>query len=178
MYLMNNVRIGPDGSIIKDDVVVESDGRTIIREDGTIESNNVSGNISAPARTPFMVVPPVSPLERSGNSNSSVSNSGNTTVNTPPQSHQTGGTNIQAIKEKEYDIQMQEARIRGAMPTKWIVITAVLCVIALLGLYFLFIPAIVTGIVIFVGFSKKSELEAEKDRMYAELDNLKNCRRQ
>ena len=29
---MSNVRIGPDGSIIKDDVVIETDGRTVIRE--------------------------------------------------------------------------------------------------------------------------------------------------
>ena len=34
---MSNVRIGSDGSIIRDGVIVENDGRTIIREDGTIE---------------------------------------------------------------------------------------------------------------------------------------------
>jgi len=166
---MSNVRIGPDGSIIKDDVVVESDGRTIIREDGTIESTSVGGNINIPVRTPVIATPPVSPLENNTNSNVSRATVQTTTVTT---SNESG--NLRKIKEKEYDIQMQDAKIRGAIPKNMIIATIVLCVLGIMGLYVLFIPAIVTGILIIVGFSKKSELEAERENMYRELDELKN----
>ncbi len=166
---MSNVRIGPDGSIIKDNVVVESDGRTIIREDGTIESTSVGGSMSVPVRTPVIATPPVSPLENNTNrnvSNTVVHNSVVATSNEPG--------NLRKIKEKEYDIQMQDAKIRAAVPKNMIIATIVLCVLGIMGLYFLFIPAIVTGIMIVVGFSKKSELEAERETMYRELDALKS----
>lgn len=164
---MSNVRIGPDGSIIKDDIVVESDGRTVIREDGTIESTSVGGSVNAPIRTPVVAMPPVSPLEGTANN---ISNNNYS----PVHSSQNTPVNTKAIKEKEYDIQMQEARIRGAVPKNMIVATIVLCILGVMGLYFLFIPAIVTGILIVVGFSKKSELEAQRDTMYRELDEMKS----
>ncbi len=165
---MSNVRIGPDGSIIKDDVVVESDGRTVIREDGTIESTSVGGNISAPVRSTHVATPPVSPLE---NSTRNISNSVvQSVVSSPPNN----SGNNKKIKELEYDIQMQDARIRAAVPKNMIIATIVLCVLGLMGLYILFIPAIVTGILIIVGFSKKSELEEQKERMYREMDALRS----
>lgn len=166
---MSNVRIGPDGSIIKDDVVVESDGRTIIREDGTIESTSVGGNMNVPVRTPVMATPPVSPLENTTNRNVS-----NTVVHNPVVATPNEPGNLRKIKEKEYDIQMQDAKIRAAVPKNMIIATVVLCILGVMGLYFLFIPAIVTGVFIIVGFSKKSELEAERDTMYRELDALKS----
>lgn len=166
---MSNVRIGPDGSIIKDDVVVESDGRTIIREDGTIESTSVGGNMNVPVRTPVIATPPVSPLENTTNRNVS-----NTVVHNPVVATPNESGNLRKIKEKEYDIQMQDAKIRAALPKNMIIATIVLCILGVMGLYFLFIPAIVTGIFIIVGFSKKSELEAERETMYRELDALKS----
>lgn len=166
---MSNVRIGPDGSIIKDDVVVESDGRTIIREDGTIESTSVGGNMNVPVRTPVIATPPVSPLENTTNRNVS-----NTVVHNPVVATPNEPGNLRKIKEKEYDIQMQDAKIRAAVPKNMIIATIVLCILGVMGLYFLFIPAIVTGILIVVGFSKKSELEAERETMYRELDALKS----
>lgn len=166
---MSNVRIGPDGSIIKDDVVVESDGRTVIREDGTIESTSVGGSMAVPVRTPVVATPPVSPLENSTNRNVS-----STVVqsSTPVAPNDSG--NLRKIKEKEYDIQMQDAKIRAAVPKNMIIATIVLCVLGIMGLYFLFVPAIVTGIMIVVGFSKKSDLEAQRETMYRELDALKS----
>ncbi len=166
---MSNVRIGPDGSIIKDDVVVESDGRTIIREDGTIESTSVGWSMNVPVRTPVIATPPVSPLENSTNRNVSNTVVHNSVVATPNESG-----NLRKIKEKEYDIQMQDAKIRAAVPKNMIIATIVLCILGIMGLYFLFIPAIVTGILIVVGFSKKNELEAERETMYRELDALQS----
>lgn len=166
---MSNVRIGPDGSIIKDDVVVESDGRTIIREDGTIESTSVGGNVNVPVRTPLIATPPVFPLENTMNRNVS-----DTVVHNPVVATSNEPGNLRKMKEKEYDIQMQDAKIRAAVPKNMIIATIVLCIFGVMGLYFLFIPAIVTGILIVVGFSKKSELEAEREKMYRELDALKS----
>ena len=159
---MSNVRIGPDGSIIKDDEIVESDGRTIIREDGTIESTSVGGSMAAPVRTSMIVTPPVSPLENSSNRN----------VLNSAAHHE--ASSLRMIREKEYDIQMQDAKIRAAVPTNMIIATIVLCILGIIGLYFLFAPAVVTGIMIFVGFSKKRELEEQRETMYRELEALKS----
>jgi len=171
---MSNVRIGPDGSIIKDDVVVESEGRTIIREDGTIETTSVGGHSEPPARAPAFNAPPVSPLERNGN-RSATMNTQQTSVSTSSSnggSAQRTGVDLKKIKEKEYDIQMMDGRIKNAIPKSMIIATIVLCILGAIGLYFLFIPAVVTGIMIIVGFSKKSQLEAERTQMYEELQAL------
>lgn len=176
---MANVRIGPDGSIIKDDVVVESEGRTIIREDGTIETTSVGGHSAPPTRAPAFNAPPVSPLERNGNRSTPVNTqpSNNSTPATNSGSQQRGGVDLKAIKEKEYDIQMMDGRIKNAIPKSMIIATIVLCVLGAIGLYFLFIPAVVTGILIIVGFSKKSQLEAERAQMYEELQALERGER-
>lgn len=162
---MSNVCIGTDGRILKDDQVVSSDNRTVIGDDGTIVSTSVGGS-SAPVHRGGCNAPPVSPLEGRNRTNTNTES-----VVTQPSQRQTA--NSQAIKEKEYDIQMMEGRIRNAAPKQWIIATVALCAIALMGLYFLFIPAIVTGILILVGFSKKSELEAERDSMVRTLDQMK-----
>lgn len=166
---MANVRIGPDGTILKDDQVVSSDSRTVIGDDGTIVSTSVGGS-SAPVHRGGYNAPPVSPLEgRNGHSTTSNTNTESVVAHTP----QRQMASSQAIKEKEYDIQMMEGRIRNAVPKQWIIATIALCIVGIMGLYFLFIPAIVTGILVFVGFSKKSELEAERDSMVRTLDQMK-----
>ena len=162
---MSNVRIGPDGTILKDDQVVSSDNRTIIGDDGTIVSTSVGGS-AAPIHRGGYNAPPASPLEGRGRNSSS-------TESVVTHTSQRHTASLQAIKEKEYDIQMIEGRIRNAVPKQWIIATIVLCVIGFMGLYFLFIPAVVTGIMIFIGFSKKSELEAERDSMIKTLDQMK-----
>lgn len=177
---MANVRIGPDGSIIKDDVVVESDGRTIIREDGTIETTSVGGHSAPPVRVPVVTAPPVSPLERNGTRSTPVNTqpSSNSSSSSDIGSQQRGSVDIKAIKEKEYDIQMMDGRIKNAIPKNMIIATIILCILGAFGLYFLFIPAIVTGIMVLVGFSKKSQLEEERARIYEELQELERGSRQ
>lgn len=160
---MSNVRIGSDGTILKDDQVVSSDNRTVIGDDGTIVSTSVGGSLASVHRGGYNA-PPISPLEGRSRANTE-----SVIIHTPQR--QTASS--QSIKEKEYDIQMMEGRIRNAVPKKWIIATIVLCVVALMGLYFLFIPAIVTGIMIFVGYSKKSELEAKRDSMVRSLEQMK-----
>jgi len=121
---MANVRIGPDGSIIKDDVVVESDGRTIIREDGTIETTSVGGHSAPPNRAPAFNAPPVSPLERNGSRNTPVNTQppANSSPSTNDSSQQRNSIDLKAIKEKEYDIQMMDGRIKNAIPKSMIII--------------------------------------------------------
>ncbi|MCM1541014.1 MAG: hypothetical protein NC121_07115 [Blautia sp.] len=161
---MSNVRIGPDGTILKDDQVVSSDNRTVIGDDGTIVSTSVGGS-AAPIHRGGYNAPPASPLEgRNHNIGSSVGS-------TPGAANTVVGS--QAIKEKEYDIQMIDGRIRNAFPKQWIIATVVLCVLALMGLFFLLVPAIFTGIMIAVGFSKRSKLIAERESMVKELDHMK-----
>ena len=72
---------------------------------------------------------------------------------------------------------MMDGRIKNAIPKSMIIATIVLCVLGAIGLYFLFIPAVVTGILIIVGFSKKSQLEAERAQMYEELQALERGER-
>lgn len=170
---MANVRIGPDGSIIKDDVVIESDGRTVIREDGTIETTSVGGHVPPPNRGAAINTPPVSPLERGG---SSVSRPIFSEPSEDDSVVTRNATNVnpRAVKEKEYEIQRLDGRIKNAVPKSMIIATIVLCIVGLLGLYIMFIPAVVTGIIVIVGFSKKSDLEAERERLYEELNSLEN----
>lgn len=169
---MSNVRIGPDGSIIKDDEVISTGSGTVIRDDGTIETTNIGGNVVPPVRT-IVNTPPVSPFE----------NQNNRQINNEIQQPSPSVTQVasavssRVIAEKEYDIQMIEGRIRNAMPKQWIIATCVLCILGVMGLYFMFLPAVVTGIMIIVGLSKKSELEMERERMVAELDNLRDRNR-
>lgn len=160
---MTNVHIGPDGTILKDDQVVASDNRTIIGDDGTIVTTSVGGS-TAPVHRGGYNAPPSSPLESRSRSNNE-----SAVMQTP----QRQNVSSQAIKEKEYDIQMLEGRIRNSFPKQWIIATIALCVIAFMGLYYLFIPAIGTGIMAFVGIRKKSELEAERDLMIRSLDQMK-----
>lgn len=165
---MVNVRTGPDGSIIKDNEVIETNSGTIIREDGTIE--NVGGGNSASVRRSVMS-PPVSPLE--GRNNWTVNEqSYDVSVRQTQQNNSSGRT----ISELEYDIQIQEARVRGVFPKGAIIATCVLGLIALMGMYIMFIPAIVTGGMAVIGFMKRSELEAERVRMSNELANLQSNR--
>ena len=67
---------------------------------------------------------------------------------------------------------MLDGHIKNVIPKSMIIATIILCVLGAIGLYFLFIPAIVTGILIVVGFSKKSALEMERAKMYEELQAL------
>lgn len=169
---MSNVRIGPDGSIIKDDVVIETDGRTVIREDGTIETTSVGGHMAPPQRVAAINTPPVSPLERRSSNNNAPIFQDETRTNETVVSRPSGPVNQREVKEKEYEIQRMDGRIKNAVSKPMIIATVILCILGLAGLYFLFIPAIVTGIIVIVGFSKKSELEAERSRLYEELQQL------
>lgn len=172
---MANVRIGPDGSIIKDDVVIETEGRTIIREDGTIETTSVGGHSATPNRPTTFNAPPVSPLERNGSRSAPVNiqPSGNSTSTSNSGTQPRGSYNLRTIKEKEYDIQMIDGRIKNSIPRSMIIATILMCILGTVGLYFFFIPALVTGIMIVVGFSKKKQLEAERNKMYEELQAMK-----
>ena len=173
---MANVRIGPDGSIIKDDAVVETEGRTIIREDGTIETTSVGGHSDIPNRATVFNAPPVSPLERNGSRSTPVNiqPSDNSTSSSNSGTHPRGNFNLRTIKEKEYDIQMIDGRIKNSIPRSMIIVTIVMCILGAVGLYIFFIPALVTGIMIVVGLSKKKQLEAERNRMYEELQAMKH----
>ncbi len=176
---MSNVRIGPDGSIIKDDVVIEANDRTVIREDGTIETTSVAGYVRPPERAPMINVPPVSPLERNAERNSYFPPAFENDVPAPSDEQERaplGRVDQKAIKEKEYDIQILDGRIKNAVPKSMIVLTILLCIVGAFGLYFLFIPAVITAIIVIVGFSKKSELEAQRARLYAELEELESGR--
>ena len=173
---MANVRIGPDGSIIKDDVVVETEGRTIIREDGTIETTSVGRYSDTPNRATAFNSPPVSPLERNESRSTPVNiqPSGNSASPSSSGTHPRGSFNLRTIKEKEYDIQMIDGRIKNSIPRSMIIVTILMCILGAVGMYIFFIPALVTGIMIIVGFSKKKQLEAKRNQMYEELQAMKH----
>ncbi len=161
---MANVRIGPDGTIWKDGQAVSGDSMTVIDEDGTIVSTPV-GRTAAPVyRGGYYAQPPVSPLEdgNGGGEGSAVTDQAGA-----------GTPHTGTLAEKEFDIQMMEARIRNSVPRGFIIATVILCILGLLGMYFLFIPAVITGIMAVVGFYKRSRLKAQRDVMAWELDEMR-----
>lgn len=171
---MANVKIGPDGSIIKDDEIISVGNGTLIRDDGTIESTNIGGH-SESLVTHTLNSPPVSPLESGSRHEDDIAN-GNGNMS---ERRNNGGAPVsqKVISEKEYDLEIQEGRIRNAFPKQWITTTVVLCVLGVMGLYFLFIPAVFTSIMVALNLHKKAELEAERNRMQVELYTLKDRNR-
>lgn len=164
---MANVRIGPDGSIIKDDEVVAPGGRSVIREDGTIETANISSH-SAPAAPIHSVnTPPVSPLERNR------SEHGSAPSLSLPDSQQSAAVNLKAIREKEYDIQMLEGKISNSAPKGLIIATIVFCILGAFVPEIFFPCAVVSGILIVVNLSKVGSMNAERTKLYEELETLK-----
>lgn len=176
---MANVRIGPDGSIIKDDAVVETDGRTIIRKDGTIETTSVGGHSEPASRASAFNAPPVSPLERNRSRSAPVNTQPptNSTLSSSGGSQRRGSVDLKAVKEIEYDIQIMDGRIKNALPKNMIIATVILCILGIIGLHFLFIPAVLTGILVIAGFVKKGELETERAKLYEALQTLERGER-
>ena len=175
---MGNVRIGQDGSIIKDDEVVGSEGKTIIREDGTIESTDIGANSESLTRVPAFNAPPVSPLAQNANNSSSVNprSSSDSTQNGFGESQHRGAGSFQEIKEKEYDLQMLDGRINNAIPKNMIIATVVLILLGIVFSPIFILPATATGYLVFAGYSKKSELEVQREQMNQELQSLKRGR--
>lgn len=163
---MANVRIGPDGTILKDDQVVSTENRTVIGEDGTIVSTSVARSETPVYRGGYNA-PPVSPLE--GNR----TNTNSETVVSDASGSHAAANNSQAVREQEFAIQRMDGQIRNAFPKQWIIVTAILCILGAVGAYILFVPALGTAYLTYVGFKKKAELEAERNKMVFELEQLR-----
>ncbi len=170
---MANVRIGSDGSIIKNDEIMESTEKTIIREDGTIENTNIGTPSFPQNRTTTLNTPPNSPLIN----NRRESSLGDTQIVEPSDvlsdvSSTQNNITLRRIKEKEYDIQILDGRIKNAVSIKMILSTIILSLLALMGIRLLLIPALLTFTFVVVGYVKRSDLKKERARLYDELQIL------
>lgn len=146
---MSEIKIGSDGSVIKDNVPLKTN-EGVISSDGTI----VGTDDTTPAR-PVVSRPPVSPLRTSNPNN----DPGNQT----------------ALQEKEYDLQVIEGRIKHAVSIPAVVATIVLLIIGIASADFrilLFIAAI-TGFFAVRSFLKRIELQKEKDKLVAEIETMR-----
>ena len=164
------IRIGEDGTIINDDQVISSSG-TIIRDDGTIESSNIVSS-SAPQRN---YVAPVSPLENGGNRQSQMSEEPQVPVAQPE--HRISTATIKSIADLEYDLMVAEGHVRGSVPKTPIIVVVIMliCSIAIHPVFL--IGTAIAGIMVFMGFSKKSTHEEEVQRLKNEIESLKRQRR-
>lgn len=167
------IRIGEDGTIINDDQVISSSG-TIIRDDGTIESSNIVSS-SAPQRNYVSHVAPVSPLENGGNRQSQMSEEPQVPVAQPE--HRISTATIKSIADLEYDLMVAEGHVRGSVPKTPIIVVAIMliCSIAIHPVFL--IGTAIAGIMVFMGFSKKSTHEEEVQRLKNEIESLKRQRR-
>lgn len=173
---MAKIRIASDGSIIKDDVLVESNkNKSNIREDGTIVRRDINNSNNSRARS--VNSPPVSPLERVN-----VTNTTNRTTNTSNNLNQTtivntsnsdNGLERKSLKELEYDLLVLDARIRGAVPRSAVFATIFFIIFSFIGFYILFLPAMVTSLLIWAGMTKKKELETEKIKLMKQIEKKK-----
>ena len=167
------IRIGEDGTIINDDQVISSSG-TIIRDDGTIESSNIVSS-SAPQRNYVSHVAPVSPLENGGNRQSRMSEEPQVPVAQPE--HRISTATIKSIADLEYDLMVAEGHVRGSVP-KTPIIVVVIMLICSIAIHPALLPATaIAGILVFMGFSKKSTHEEEVQRLKNEIESLKRQRR-
>ena len=167
------IRIGEDGTIINDDQVISSSG-TIIRDDGTIESSNIVSS-SAPQINYVSHVAPVSPLENGGNRQSQVSEEPQVPVAQPE--HRISTATIKSIADLEYDLMVAEGHVRGSVPKTPIIVVVIMliCSIAIHPVFL--IGTAIAGIMVFMGFSKKSTHEEEVQRLKNEIESLKRQRR-
>lgn len=167
------IRIGEDGTIINGDEVVSSTG-TIIRDDGTIESSNIAGS-SIPQRSYVSHAAPVSPLENRANHQTQ-------SVDTSPPSvvqpeHRITSATTKSIADLEYDLMVAEGHARGAVPKTPLIVAIVmlLCGFAFHPLFL--VGTVVSGIMVFTGFTKKSSYEEEAQRIRNEISSLKQQQR-
>lgn len=167
------IRIGEDGTIINDDQVISSSG-TIIRDDGTIESSNIVSS-SAPQRNYVSHVASVSPLENGGNRQSQMSEEPQVPVAQPE--HRISTATIKSIADLEYDLMVAEGHVRGSVPKTPIIVVVIMliCSIAIHPVFL--IGTAIAGIMVFMGFSKKSTHEEEVQRLKNEIESLKRQRR-
>ena len=165
------IRIGEDGTIINDDQVISSSG-TIIRDDGTIESSNIVSS-SAPQRNYVSHVAPVSPLENGGNRQSQMSEEPQVPVAQPE--HRISTATIKSIADLEYNLMVAEGHVRGSVPKTPIIVVVIMliCSIAIHPVFL--IGTAIAGIMVFMGFSKKST--HEEQRLKNEIESLKRQRR-
>ena len=167
------IRIGEDGTIINGDQVISSSG-TVIRDDGTIESSNIASS-PAPQRNYVSHAAPVSPLENGGNRQSQTSEAPQVPVARPDRRVSTATT--KSIADLEYDLMVAEGHVRGSVPKTPLIVAVImlLCGIAIHPVFL--IGTAIAGIMVFMGFSKKSTHEEEVQRLKNEIESLKRQQR-
>lgn len=165
------IRIGEDGTIISDGVEVPQQGRTIIREDGTIETTSVDSGY-VPPRPQVYHAPPSSPLENRGRTQQQ------------PQTEQHEEPDLRFREERhiesrnladlEYDLMVAEGHYRGSLPKGMMIACGATLVGALLISPILLVGTAITGILAGMGFAKRASYEEEVKHLKEQIENLKS----
>jgi len=167
------IRIGEDGTIINGDQVISNSG-TVIRDDGTIESSNIASS-PAPQRSYVSHAAPVSPLENGGTQQNQTTTTTPTPVTQPDRRASVATT--RSIADLEYDLMVAEGHVRGAVP-KTPIIVAIIMLICGIAIHPIFlVGTVIAGIMVFMGFSKKSTHKEEVQRLKNEIESLKRQQR-
>ena len=81
------------------------------------------------------------------------------------------------VPSKPYDLMVAEGHVRGSVPKTPIIVVVIMliCSIAIHPVFL--IGTAIAGIMVFMGFSKKSTHEEEVQRLKNEIESLKRQRR-
>lgn len=167
------IRISEDGTIINGDEVISSSG-TVIREDGTIESSNIASS-PAPQRIYVSHAAPVSPLENRGNHQCQTSETPQASI--VQIEHRVSTETTKSIADLEYDLMVAEGRARGSVPKTPLIVAVIMLICGIAIHPVLLIGTAIAGFMVFMGFSKKSTLEEEVQRLKNEIESLKRQQR-
>lgn len=167
------IRIGEDGTIINGDEVISSSG-TVIREDGTIESTHIESN-SVPQRSYVSHAAPVSPLENGSSRQSAQTTATQQPVVQPERIINTATT--KSIADLEYDLMVAEGHVRGSIPKTPIIMTIIMLFCGIFINPIFLIGVAIAGVMVFMGFSKKSSHEENVQRLKREIESLKQQQR-
>lgn len=163
------IRIGEDGTIINGDEVI-SDSGTIIRDDGTIESSNIGAG-PAPQQRYVNLEAPVSPFENGGGVRTVTNPEPVQTV--PASEPRRTNQHTKSIADLEYDLMVAEGHVKGATNMTPLIIGVISIILGLLLHPILLIGVVIAGGMFYTQYTKKSNYEAEAQRIRNEISKLK-----
>ena len=164
------IRIGEDGTIINGDEVISNSG-TIIRDDGTIESSNIGAG-QAPQQRYVNLEAPVSPFENGGVATRTTTNP-EPVQSTPISEPRGANPHTKSIADLEYDLMVAEGHVKGATNMTPLIIGVISIILGLLLHPILLIGVVIAGGMFYTQYTKKSNYEAEAQRIRNEISKLK-----
>lgn len=170
------IRIGEDGTIINNGEEEITSSRTVIRDDGTIESSGIA-SVPNPQRTHINLSAPVSPLENGGGSrnveNQQPERQAEEEQLLYSQRRERDARNAKSVADLEYELMVAEGHVRGSISKTPIIVGIITLLLGVLLHPVFLIGVAGAGIILFTQYSKKSSYEKEAQRIRSEISRIK-----